>query len=153
MSELVDDILEPRKKYNQQLANEHLQNVTEYFESLVAQANVDAAENKATCQKIYGLESQIKALKKKEAKGKGLFLLAIIGFLVLLFAGLIMIFLGNAAEPMSVGLVVGGVLVLAGAIALIVFAIIRRSKNAKMIAELIKNKTAELEALKKKAWG
>ena len=151
--ELFEDILEPRKKYNQELARQHLENVTAYFESLVAQANVDAAANKATCQKIYGLESQIRALRKKEAAGKGLFLLAIIGFFVLLFAGLIMIFIGNASEPKTAGLIVGGVFVLAGGIALMVFSIIRRTKNAKTIAELIKNKTAELEALKKKAYG
>ena len=51
--ELAEDILEPRKKYNTQLARQHLENVTEYFEDLVRQANVDAAENKATCAKIY----------------------------------------------------------------------------------------------------
>ena len=78
--ELYEDILEPRKKYNTQLAKTHLDNVTAYFEDLVRQANVDAAANKETCSKIYGLESQIKALKKKEMAGKGLFLVVIIFF-------------------------------------------------------------------------
>ena len=151
--ELLEDILEPRKKYNTQLAKQHLDNVTAYFEDLVRQANVDAGENKATCQKIYGLESQIKALQKKEAAGKGLMALVIVGFLIMLFAGAIMIMLGNAAQPKTVGLMVGGVLVLVGAIVLLVLAIIRRSKNAKRIAELIKNKTKELEELKRKAYG
>ena len=150
---MLEDILEPRKKYNTQLAKQHLENVTAYFEDLVRQANVDASENKATCQKIYGLESQIKALKKKEAKGKGLFLGAILLFFVLLFLGAILLFIGNASEPKNALLMVLGILSLVGAVVLIIFSIIRRSKNAKRIAELIKNKTAELEELKKKAYG
>lgn len=151
MSELLDDILEPRKKYNQQLAKEHLDNVTEYFEDLVRQANVDAALNKATCQKIYALESQIKALRKKEAAGKGLFALVIVVFFILLFAGLIMIMVGsNNHTP---GFIVGGVLILVGSFALLIFSIIRRRKNSKFITEQIKNKTAELEELKRKAYG
>ena len=149
--ELLEDILEPRKKYNQQLARQHLDNVTEYFEDLVRQANVDAAANKATCQKIYTLESQIEALRKKEARGKGLFALALVGFFILLFAGVIMIMIGNGGG--QAGLIVGGIFALVAAAALIIFSIIRRSKNSKAIAELIKNKTAELEELKRKAYG
>ena len=149
--ELLEDILEPRKKYNQQLARQHLDNVTEYFEDLVRQANVDVAANKATCQKIYTLESQIEALRKKEAKGKGLFALALVGFFILLFAGVIMIMIGNGGG--QAGLIVGGIFALIAAAALIIFSIIRRSKNSKAIAELIKNKTAELEELKRKAYG
>ncbi len=150
MSEaLAEDILEPRKKYTTQLAKQHLDNVTEYFESLVRQANVDANENKLTCQKIYALESQIKALKKKETSGKVLFMLSIIGFLILLFAGIIMMIASGGHTWMSV---VGGFVAAAG-IGLLIFSIIRRTKNAKRIAELLKNKTAELEALKQKAYG
>ena len=149
--ELLEDILEPRKKYNTQLAKQHLDNVTEYFEDLVRQANVDAAANKATCQKIYALESQIEALRRKEAKGKGLFALFLVLFFILLFAGVIMIMIGNSGG--QAGLIVGGILVLVGDAALLIFSIIRRSKNSKTIAELIKNKTAELEELKKKAYG
>ena len=147
--ELAEDILEPRKKYNTQLARQHLENVTEYFEDLVRQANVDAAENKATCAKIYALEAQIKALKKKESAGKGLFAFAIIGILILVFAGIIMILISNG----NAGLMAGGILALVGGIGLLIFSIIRRRKSAKKYAELIKNKTAELEELKRKAYG
>ena len=51
------------------------------------------------------------------------------------------------------GLMVGGIIALIAGIGLLVFSIIRRSKNSKKFAELIKNKTAELEELKRKAYG
>lgn len=152
-TELFDDILEPRKKYNQELARTHLENTEAYFDDLVRQANVDAAANKNTCAKIYALESQIRALKQKEMAGKGLFMLSIIGFLILVFAGLIMIMISNNSEPVNAGLMAIGIIVLFAGIGLLIFSIIRRSQNAKRIALLIKNKTAEMEELRKLAYG
>ena len=154
MSEdLFDDILEPRKKYNTELARTHLENVKAYFEELVAEAKVDAAANKETCNKIYSLESQIKALKQKEMAGKGLFMLAVVLFLAALFGGFIMVLVAYNSEPQNVGLMIGGILVVIGAIAFIIIAGIRRSKNAKRIALLLKDKTAQLENYKELAWG
>ena len=97
MAEMYDDILEPRKKYFQELEKTHLENVTAYFDDLVRQANVDANANKQTCQKIYGVESEIKALKQKEMAGKGKMMLMIILFFVFLFVGLIMLMIGDDA--------------------------------------------------------
>ena len=153
MEEAYDDILEPRKKYFQSLERTHLENVTEYFENLVKEAGVDAEANKRTCQKIYGLESEIKVLRSKEAKGKGKMLLMIILFFVLLFAGLIMVLVGNMQEPKQVLLIVLGTILVIGDIALIIFAFIRRSKNSKRITKLIDEKSKELEKLKAEAYG
>ena len=150
---LFDDILEPRKKYLQELERTHLENVTAYFEDLVRQANVDANENKQTCNQIYTLESQIKALQKRESLGRGLFALSIVGFLLLLFGGFIAIIIGSNFEPKKPGIIALGVALLALGIGLLVFSIVRRKRSSKKIATLIKNKTEELEELKRKAYG
>ena len=149
---LFDDILEPRKKYLQELEKTHLENVTSYFDDLVNQAKVDAASNKETCNKIYSLESQIKALQKRETMGKGLFALAIVGFFLLLFGGLIAVVIGSS-EPKKPGVIAVGIIVVCLGIALMVFSVIRRRNTSKKIAALIKNKTEELEMLKRKAYG
>ena len=148
-----DDILEPRKKYFRELEKLHLDNTTEYFENLVKEAGVDAEANKRTCQKIYGLESEIKTLKQKEMAGKGRMMLFIIVFVVFLFAGLIMTMIGSISEPKKVILIVFGLIIVATDIGLFIFAIIRRRKSSKTIAKLIQEKSAELEKLKEEAYG
>ncbi len=153
MSETYDDILEPRKKYFQELERTHLENVKAYFEDLVNQSQVDAQANKVTCDKIRGVESEIKALKRKEVASKGKFLAVILVFFALLFAGLIMFAYANITEPKMIWLMIIGVLVSIGSIALMIFSIIRRTKAAKYIAVLLSNKTSELETLKNKAYG
>ena len=150
---MYDNILEPRKKYYAELERAHLENTTAYFEELVQQSGVDAAANKETCSKIYALEGEITALKKKEATGRGLFAGLIVLFLLLLFTGLIMIAIGSSGDSKNVLLIVLGVLIAAGSIALFIFGLIRRNKNAKIIAQKISEKSKELEEMKNKAWG
>ena len=148
-----DDILEPRKKYFQELEKTHLENTTQYFENLVKESGVDAESNKRTCQKIYGLESQIRELKKKEMAGKGKMMLVIILFAIVLFAGLIMSVIGGISEPKKTFLIILGLVLVAADIGFLIFAIIRRSKNSKLITKLIKEKSEELEKLKNEAYG
>ena len=150
---LFDEILEPRKKYLQELEKTHLENVTAYFEDLVRQANVDAEENKQTCTKIYSLESQIKVLQKRESMGKGLFALAVVGFFLLLFGGLITTVIGSNSEPKKPGIIAIGIIIVVLGITLLIFSIVNRTRTSKKIANLIKEKSDELEALKKKAYG
>ena len=150
---LFDEILEPRKKYLQELEKTHLENVTAYFEDLVRQANVDAAANKETCTQIYSLESKITALQKREKMGKGLFALAFVGFFILLFGGLIAAVIGGKSEPKQPGIIALGIIFVALGIGLMIFSVIRRLKMSKKIAVLIKEKSEELEELKRKAYG
>ena len=153
MSEALDEILEPRKKYYQELEKTHLDNVTAYFEDLVRQSQVDAAANKVTCDKIRGVESEIIKLKKKESAGRGKMALVIVLFFIALFAGLIMLTIGNMSDPKNALLIVFGSLIVVASIVLLIVAIIKRMKNSKIITKLLESKTKELAELKNQAYG
>ena len=150
MGEAFDDILEPRKKYYQQLEKAHLENATLYFDNLAKEAKIDAAENKKLCDKVYAYEREIKTLKEKEGRSKALLLVVIIGFFVLLFVGLIMAAVGARS---NVGLVVGGFVLVGLDIAAFIFFLVKRTKNVKILRKQIDEKNNQMNKYKNEAYG
>ncbi len=153
MAEAYDDILEPRKKYLNELERTHRDNVEQYFQELLQEAKIDGNANKKTCEQIYSLEAQLKKLKAKQSSSRALFAGAIILFVLLLFTGLIMAAIGGNSAPTNSLLVTFGLLISFGAIAFLVFAIVKKVRSGKAIAKAIENITKQIEELRQKAYG
>lgn len=61
----VNDLLEPELLYKRELKAKHHENVVSYLKDLTEKGKVDKVANKATCEKLYNEEENLKKLQKK----------------------------------------------------------------------------------------
>lgn len=73
------DLLDPEYSYKSVLKDKHHETVLKYFDELTKQSRVDAAANKATCERFYNSDAELQKLNKK-AKRMGV----LKGFLIFL---------------------------------------------------------------------
>lgn len=131
------DLLEPLRYYRSSLAHDAEQNASDFFEELLKKSGVDEAENAATVKK-YDTEHQ----KAKTAE-KGLSRLRVFRTLLIIAAvlGGIAALVGamRIADSLGpgLGLLLGGLAVLGGALA-VIFAVLRPRirRSAETLAEL-----------------
>ena len=83
----IDDLLEPRKTYEQHLKDLHHQNAENYFDELVKKSGINIEENKDTVKKLNDVNEKSKKLKSQKGKLTSLKVFLIV-LIILLFIGL-----------------------------------------------------------------
>ena len=91
---MIDNILEPRKRYLYELEREHLLNTEEYFDDLAKKSGIDIDANRRTCADYYATKKEIDALTKQgfirtslgkrilRAETAAIYALSVIGYLL-----------------------------------------------------------------------
>ncbi|MCR5184612.1 MAG: hypothetical protein K6C32_00820 [Bacilli bacterium] len=153
---MVEQILEPRKKYLLQLKEEHRQYCDEYFENLRQKANIDEGANRATCDKIYAKEKEInlytKKLKSSRVKSSIILIFSFFLLVIGIFAGIICIMVSQNEGQHFLFI---GIASLVVAIGFFIFAIVHRIQSKKKedrLNFLKKEAVKEYETLKEEAY-
>ncbi len=142
-----EELLEPIKYYNYELAYKHEENANIFFDELTKKSGVDTEANKETCNEYYATMSQIKKLQKKLDTNQGLRVFLIVMTVLAFAVGTIMAILAIIQKiDIRIFLPIAIVLVLVG-IGLIIV-------NVKVLAKRIakyKEKIKQLSIVADKA--
>lgn len=154
----INDLLEPNKVYDKQLAEAHHQNAIEWYEELTQKANTNVEANRATCKELYKTQGEIKGINKKISKykvGRGFaILMLIVGILAAagaIYLGIVQgiqlkettrILIGAGVTVAGIGMFIGAIFIIKHCNKLI--------KNAEEILRKLEEKAKRLED---EAWG
>lgn len=149
-----NSILEPLKIYNGVLKNKHLENTTNYFDSLVKTANIDVESNRKTVKDYYQSVEKAKNFGGSEKRMQALKVFLIILGIVSLAVGAYFIY-GLATQSMSVSLALGIVMSIFAVGLGILFLVLAFTKVSKKVKEYKQKKERlfeKAEKFKKDAW-
>ena len=133
-----NDLLEPRKAYEDVLKNEIKESANKYFDDLVAKSGIDVALNQDTIREHNSLcadkNNQAKILNKKKTLSSLLIVVAtlMIFIAVVMFVMVVLVRIAEADWVMAVFGVVVPIIIITGAIVMYVM-------NAKKVKPVIKN--------------
>lgn len=144
---MAQDLLEPELLYKRELKDKHHQNVVDLFDELVKQSGVDIDVNKDLCTKIYAKQEDVRKTQKKLNSARGLKALFIIMIVLGAFLALISIFVFMAKEILvGVILLVSGLALLGGGIALLVTVANKRTKQYSQILAVLNSEVEKMVA-------
>ena len=128
-----DDILEPLKAYQTRYESEFRRNCEEYFDGLVKESGIDAAENRKTVGTYNAQTRLVEESKRVLSRLKGLraLFIAMIVIGIILAIAAVVFFVGDDTTLGAILCAVGGVLLVAGIGLLVGIALPRIRENEK----------------------
>lgn len=144
-------LLEPLKAYESVYKTQIVDEATKYFDNLVEKAQTDIAANKDTVNKIKKEKSNEEKASKSLASlkiGRGFTIFGLVVGILAFIVGLMLIILQVQLEIfIPILIMVGGVLLTAGMIVLLVKVLNPRIKRQSEVLEKIQKKIRELVAI------
>ena len=143
---MYEHLLEPLEYYEKRGKAEHEANVTEYFEKLLAQSGVDEQQNRATVKAYHAecaaADKVARKIGTKKALRVLLIIAAVIGGILAIVGGVQL----TADTGLGIGLLAGGLVLVALSIVLIVKVVNPRIRAAAEVLEKHREKAQKLLA-------
>ena len=108
-------LLEPLKYYEKTGKREHEDNVTAYFDDLVAKSQINVEENRATAKKYYAEVATVKKLREKLSRKKAVRVLLILAIIAGVILGIVGGYFLYKKDMWGFAYLGGGILAIVGA--------------------------------------
>lgn len=108
-------LLEPLKYYEKTGKREHEDNVTAYFDDLVAKSQINVEENRATAKKYYAEVATVKKLREKLSRKKAVRVLLILAIIAGVILGILGGYFLYKKDMWGFAYLGGGILAIVGA--------------------------------------
>ena len=144
--------LEPLKYYESSLKDEHLENVTNFFDDLAKESRVDIDANKETCTKYYQEDKKLQQVNKLLARAKAGFVIFLILFIASIIGAIICFYMAaQSAGQLGMFLGIGFGCVALAILSFFLFFFVFRKKKKELASqkEALEQKVAQLKA---EAW-